>query len=115
MTSKRWAAILGLATAMSGSALAPEARACGGFFCSAAQPVNQAAERIVFAHNSDGTVTAVIEIMYQGPSESFSWLLPISSVPEGDQIAVASKSSFDRLQSATNPQYSLTTRIEGEC
>src|SRR5688572_18275891 len=66
------------------------ADACGGFFCSAVQPVNQAAEHIIFADNGDGTVTAVIEIMYEGPSENFSWLLPISSVPMGDQIAVAS-------------------------
>jgi MYXO-CTERM domain-containing protein len=91
------------------------AEACGGFFCSQVQPVNQAAERIVFANNGDGTVTAVIEIMYEGPSESFSWLLPISSVPEGDQIAVASGIAFQRLQAATNPQYNLTTVVEGTC
>lgn len=91
------------------------ASACGGFFCSTAQPVNQAAERIVFASNGDGTVTAVIEIQYQGPSESFSWLLPISSVPTGDQIAVASNLAFQRLQAATNPQYTLNTRVEGTC
>ena len=98
------------------AALAPsEARACGGFFCSQAQPVNQAAERIVFAQNTDGTVTAIIQILYEGPSESFSWLLPISSVPEGDEIAVASNLAFQRLQAATNPQYSLTTRVEGTC
>jgi MYXO-CTERM domain-containing protein len=91
------------------------ASACGGFFCSQAAGVNQAAERIVFANNGDGTVTAVIEIQYQGPSDKFSWLLPISSVPEGDQIAVGSSLSFQLLQQATNPQYSLTTRVEGNC
>ena len=98
------------------AALLPtEARACGGFFCSATQQVNQAAERIVFATNGDGTVTAVIEIQYQGPAENFSWLLPISSVPQGDQIAVASNLAFQRLQLATNPQYNLVTRVEGVC
>src|SRR5690606_1942028 len=51
-----------------------QASACGGFFCSQSLPVNQAAERIVFAQNQDDTVTAVIQIMYEGPSESFSWL-----------------------------------------
>ncbi|HEY6077486.1 MAG TPA: DUF2330 domain-containing protein, partial [Polyangiaceae bacterium] len=102
---------LSLGALLSGS----PASACGGFFCSATNPVNQAAERIVFAQNDDGTVTAVIEIQYQGPSESFSWLLPISSVPMGDQIAVASNVAFQRLQQATNPQYNLTTRVEGEC
>ncbi len=91
------------------------AQACGGFFCNQAQPVNQAAERIIFADNGDHTQTAVIEIMYQGPSEHFSWLLPISSVPMGDQIKVASDLAFQRLQSATNPQYTLTTTVEGTC
>jgi MYXO-CTERM domain-containing protein len=94
---------------------AQPARACGGFFCNAVQPVNQAAERIIFADNGDGTQTAVIEIMYQGPSQNFSWLLPISSVPTGDQIKVASDIAFQRLQSATNPRYTLTTRVEGTC
>lgn len=94
---------------------ASPAHACGGFFCSQSQPVNQAAERIIFAQNGDGTVTAVIQILYEGPSENFSWLLPISSVPQGDDIAVASDLAFARLQQATNPSYNLTTRIEGEC
>lgn len=91
------------------------AQACGGFFCSASQPVNQAAERIIFADNGDGTITAVIQIQYEGPSENFSWLLPISTVPEGDDLAVASDLAFTRLQAATNPQYNLTTRVEGSC
>jgi MYXO-CTERM domain-containing protein len=94
---------------------ATPARACGGFFCSQAQPVNQAAERIVFSQNGDGTVTAVIQILYEGPSENFSWLLPISTVPEGDDIAVASDLAFTRLQAATNPSYVLNTRVEGQC
>jgi hypothetical protein len=94
---------------------ASPARACGGFFCSQAQPVNQAAERIVFSQNGDGTVTAVIQILYEGPSENFSWLLPVSSVPEGDDIAVASDLAFTRLQAATNPAYNLNTRVDGQC
>jgi MYXO-CTERM domain-containing protein len=94
---------------------ASPAPACGGFFCSQAQPVNQAAERIVFSQNGDGTVTAVIQILYEGPSENFSWLLPITTVPEGDDIAVASDLAFTRLQAATNPSYVLNTRIDGQC
>ena len=55
-----------------GALLVPNrAVACGGFFCQATSPVNQAAERIIFAHDA-GKVTAVIEIKYQGPSTSFS-------------------------------------------
>jgi uncharacterized protein DUF2330 len=92
------------------------AKACGGFFCNAAQPVNQAAEGIIFADNGDGTTTAVIQIQYQGPAQSFSWLLPISSVPKSDaDIGIASNLALQRLQSATNPNYSLTVRTEGTC
>ena len=91
------------------------ASACGGFFCSQQQPVNQAAERIIFSDNGDGTITAVIQILYQGPSENFSWLLPISTVPQGDQLGVASDVAFTRLQFATNPQFNLTQTVEGEC
>jgi hypothetical protein len=104
-------AFLAGATALS----AEPASACGGFFCSQQQPVNQAAERIIFADNGDGTITAVIQIMYEGPSESFSWLLPISTVPQGDQLGLASDIAFTRLQFATNPQFNLTTRVEGTC
>jgi hypothetical protein len=104
------------ALAMAASLAVPRtASACGGFFCSQAQPVNQAAERIIFADNGNGTVTAVIQILYEGPSENFSWLLPISSVPEGDQIGVASDLAFTRLQQATNPQFNLNTVVEGTC
>jgi hypothetical protein len=92
------------------------ARACGGFFCNRAQPVNQAAEGIIFADNGDGTTTAVIQIQYQGPSQNFSWLLPISSVPKSDaDIGIASNVALQRLQGATNPNYTLTTRTEGSC
>jgi MYXO-CTERM domain-containing protein len=98
------------------SLLPAVALACGGFFCNQNQPVNQAAESIIFADNGDGTTTAVIQIQYQGPAESFSWLLPISSVPDSEtDIAVASNLALQRLQMATNPRYTLMTRIEGTC
>lgn len=93
--------------------LAPApASACGGFFCDNTQPVNQAAERIIFARNADGTVTAVIQIQYTGPSERFAWMLPVAGTPE---IAVSSNSAFTALQNATNPRYQLTTTVEGTC
>jgi hypothetical protein len=108
-------AALGVATAIALSTFGFEARACGGLFCSATQPVNQAAERIVFANNGDGTVTAVIQILYEGPSESFSWLLPIPTVLGEGDIGVASDLAFQRLQAVTNPQFNLMTTIEGQC
>lgn len=86
--------------------------ACGGFFCNNSQPVNQAAERIIFSQSPTGEVTAVIQIQYQGPSERFAWLLPVTGSPD---IGVSSDAAFMRLQGATNPRYNLTTRVEGEC
>jgi hypothetical protein len=89
-----------------------KAEACGGLFCNASQPVNQAAERIIFAQNGDGTVTAVIEIQYQGPAASFSWVLPVPGVP---MVDVSSTAALDRLQQATNPQFVLQTSFEPGC
>ncbi len=102
---------LGAAAVALGSTPTP-ARACGGFFCDNSLPVNQAAERIIFAQQTDGTVTAVIQIQYSGPSEAFAWMLPVAGNPE---VAVSSDAAFQRLQGATNPSYRLNTVIEGEC
>ncbi|MBX7191965.1 MAG: DUF2330 domain-containing protein [Sandaracinaceae bacterium] len=90
----------------------PAAHACGGFFCNNAQPVNQAAERILFSTADDGTVTATIQIQYSGDADTFAWVLPVAGSPE---VHVSSNLAFQRLQLATNPQYTLTTRIEGNC
>jgi hypothetical protein len=108
---------LGLAIALGAlglllSAGAQRAHACGGLFCNSASPVNQAAERILFSENGDGTVTAVIEIQYQGPAERFSWVLPVPGEPV---IEISSTAAFDRLQTATNPQYMLQTTFEDDC
>jgi hypothetical protein len=88
------------------------AHACGGLFCSASAPVNQAAERIIFAKNADGTVTAVVQIQYEGPSEEFAWVLPVPGVPT---VNVSSDLAFSRLQQASNPLYTFTTEVEGRC
>ncbi|MBW1831268.1 MAG: DUF2330 domain-containing protein, partial [Deltaproteobacteria bacterium] len=106
--------ILGVAAALGLALIAqPEpAQACGGLFCSASAPVNQAAERIIFSKNADQTVTAVVQIQYQGPSEEFAWVLPVPGIPEVD---VSSDLAFTRLQQASNPQYNLTTVVEGRC
>ena len=88
------------------------ASACGGLFCDATQPVNQEAERIIFAKNDDGTVTAVVEIMYRGPAEKFAWVLPVPGTPD---VNVSSTQALDALQQASNPLYRLNTVVEGTC
>lgn len=100
--------LLSVACALGLSLSSQPAEACGGLFCSATNPVNQAAERIIFAQEGTRT-TAVIEIQYEGPSEQFAWVLPVPGVPE---IGVSSKQALDRLQQASNPVYSLTTTSE---
>ncbi len=90
------------------------ASACGGLFCSGGGPqqVNQAAERIIFSQNPDGTVTAVVQILYEGPADRFGWVLPVPGIPEVD---VSSDAAFTTLQTATNPTYQLNTTTEGTC
>ena len=78
-----------------------QAQACGGLFCSAATPVNQAAERIIFSFDKPSKkVTAVVEILYSGPSEKFAWVLPVPGIPE---VGVSTSALLDRLQSADQP------------
>ena len=91
---------------------ADRAHACGGLFCNVSQQVNQAAERIVFADNGDGTITAIIEIQYEGPGERFSWLLPVPGEPE---LAVSSTAALDQLQSFTDPVYRVRPSAEPGC
>lgn len=98
--------VLGAALALSWSS---PAHACGGFFCSASSPVNQAAERIIFARSGE-TTTQIVEILYEGPSERFAWVLPVPGTPD---IAVSSSLVFQRLQQATNPTYTLNDSQPG--
>ncbi|HTM45446.1 MAG TPA: DUF2330 domain-containing protein [Polyangiaceae bacterium] len=87
------------------------ASACGGLFCSSANLVNQAAERIVFAQDQ-GTTTAVIEINYQGPASRFSWVLPVPGVPE---VSLSSSQALNLLQNRSDPQYIVNTHYSGNC
>lgn len=57
-------ALLGASIFLGSTIWGSDVQACGGLFCSASNPVNQAAERIIFSDNGDGTITAVIEIQY---------------------------------------------------
>lgn len=99
------AAVAGL-TAAAGIAMPAKVEACGGFFCSSnrAIAVNQAAEQIIFSKNADGTVTAVIQIMYEGANSKFAWVLPVPGVPK---VAVSSDQAFALLKQQTNPSYQL--------
>jgi hypothetical protein len=110
-TTRVCLALCAIAAAAAG-AYPSTAHACGGFFCSLATPVDQTSEEIIFSHNGDGTVTAVISIRYQGPSEKFAWVLPVTGTPE---VSVSSDTIFERLRAFSDPSYTINTTIEGEC
>jgi hypothetical protein len=101
------------AAALAGALLAapPAARACGGFFCNN-QAIDQSGENILFVHNDDGTVTTVVQILYQGPSDEFAWILPVPAEPEVD---VGTDALFRQLAQATAPRFQTRTVVEGEC
>lgn len=80
----------------------PPASACGGFFCSQL-PVDQTAERIIFALTPTKT-TAYIQINYQGDADKFSWVVPVQAVPN---IKLGSQSTFAALEPLTAPQFNL--------
>jgi hypothetical protein len=75
--------------------------ACGGLFCQNV-PVAQQAERIIFTINGDGTISAYVQINYTGDAPSFSWVVPVPTVPEVD---VAEMATFDELDTLTAPIY----------
>ena len=93
-----------------GAITAPRtARACGGFFCSnASRPVAQSGEEILFSIDADGSITAVVQIAYAGPAESFAWIVPVPSVPE---LSTGTNALFDCKVSCQPP----TPDDEGYC
>ncbi len=94
-----------------GLASAPAARACGGFFCNN-QAIDQSGENIVFVYNDDGTVTTMVQIFYQGPSEEFAWILPIPAEPAVD---VGTDAVFRELAARSQPQFVLNQETLGTC
>ena len=94
-----------------GFALPSPASACGGFFCSS-QPIDQSGENIVFSVERDGSIEAHVQILYQGPSEEFAWILPTPSAPT---ISVGTDTLFRQLDQATRPQFQMSYEQTGTC
>lgn len=100
------------AAALSAAVLVPSgALACGGLFCNVSQPVNQAAERILFAHEG-GTIHMHVQIAYDGPPAEFGWLVP---VPPGVETAISSEGLFQGLDRVYTPRFWLQTEFEDGC
>jgi MYXO-CTERM domain-containing protein len=82
------------------------ADACGGLFC-AQTPVVQTEEAIIFdVDPPNNTVTAIINIVYQGSASEFVWVLPLQTAPES--IETGSQQAFQSLTLQTYPQFTIT-------
>jgi len=87
--------------------------ACGGFFCDNSAPVLQAQERIVFAVDEDaGEVDVQVSIAYEGPSESFAWVVPVPAQPT---LYTSSDELLTTLAALTQPSYRLDQVYDGDC
>ncbi len=97
--------ILSLAAGL--AALASEARvaeACGGFFCGQ-QPVDQSAERVVFAVDREaGTTEMIVQIGFQGSARDFAWIVPLGSVPVEGSLDTFPQAALTALDANTAPQ-----------
>ncbi len=103
-------AVLGSAGSMS-TANIQVAQACGCLVVSdVSVPTVQAGERILFAADS-GTVTAIIQIQYQGKPGDFGWLVPLPAIPKNragqDGIDVSTDEVFSKLLATTGPSYTI--------
>lgn len=106
--------IAALGVALTSLALwaAPQpASACGGFFCNR-QGIDQSGENILFSINDDGTVTTVVQIQYQGPSETFAWILPVPAEPT---VGVGTDAIFQQLAARTTPRFQWEQETVGDC
>jgi hypothetical protein len=100
------------------------ARACGGLFCDRPPvnpldplPVAQAGENVVFGiegdpANGDAVVTAHIQILYSGAADQFSWVVPVSAVP---QLSTGTDRLFSALGVPTQPSFQGLYQIDGTC
>ena len=88
--------------------LAPEAAACGGFFCNREAPVDQSGETIVFGVDAEAkTVEMHVQVEYMGPSESFAWVIPVQGEPD---VFLSHSALFSELPAALPQIY----RIDGD-
>ena len=94
---------------------AERADACGGLFCAqtSPSPVDQQAERVLFEVNPDLSVTATVEVKYDGDPSAFSWIIPVSDTPSF--VATGSASVFQLLDAATRPAFIPPQQDFSEC
>lgn len=99
---RTWWKLIGLCvlSVMMGTAAA---EACGALIPSdQSVAVTQQAERVIFSvDRQNESITAYVQIAYEGNASDFAWILPVPSAPE---IAVADAEAFTELQALTEPR-----------
>jgi hypothetical protein len=76
-------------------------------------PIVQSAERILFSVDDvAGTVTAHVEVGYEGDPTGFAWVVPVPDLPT---IGLSSDLLFDALEGYADPKYVLHERTDGSC
>ena len=94
--------------------VANPARACGGTFCSSgplSAPVDQAAERVVFAVNeSAGTTDMIVQVQYEGSAAEFAWVVPLFEVPLDGSLDTFPQAGLDLLAASTAPVFRFSCR-----
>ncbi|RLB52866.1 MAG: hypothetical protein DRJ42_13675 [Deltaproteobacteria bacterium] len=88
------------------------ADACGGFFCGQ-QPVDQQAERIVFAVHESGDVTMITQIAYTGSAADFAWVLPLAAVPAVESLEIFPQLALAGLDAQTGPSFQMPSDCDG--
>ena len=87
--------------------------ACGGFFCNVSTPVNQSAERILFARDAEANqISMHIQIQYSGPSTEFGWILPTAPDVE---TQISSEALFSALDILFRPVFQLNYIYPDDC
>jgi hypothetical protein len=110
MDIKRAGVVIGLVGLL--VAAAPgRVRACGGFFCNQAIPIDQSGEQIVFSIEAN-RITAHILIQFQGNARDFAWVVPVMSKP---QIKLGTQALFLNLLRQTQPQFRVDAGPYAQC
>jgi len=81
------------------------AEACGGFFCGQV-PVDQAAERIVFAVDRErNETTMIVQIAYQGAAPDFAWVVPLAQAPSVESLDTFPQLALTALDAQSGPVF----------
>jgi len=95
-------------------ALLSPAQACGRFVCqSITEPIDPAGEQIIYHADDDkGTTQMDVLVSYEGPAETFAWIVPVPSVPDLDTLP---PEIFGLLDGLTTMQFQSVQTYERAC